>query len=120
MNYYLINFGDKEKKLLFDFNAISLFDEIYGKSLINVISDQSQFGFRLIQTLYYVGLKNGRDQGITFSAVGNLLYKKMTDEDLGLDDLMRDIFKALDAGGLFKGAKFSDALEESEEAGKND
>lgn len=115
MNYELVAFGEKEKKLLFDFNALALFDETYGESLISVMQEiDKNIGFRMIKTLYYAGLKNGRDAGMTQDLVGKLLYKKMMDEDLALEDLIKPIFRALDKGGMFKGVKFSE-IEEIEE-----
>lgn len=115
MNYKIVTFGDKEKKLLFDFNALALFDEVYGESLINAMGDEKKFGFRMIKILYYVGLKNGRDKGLTQNVVGNLIYNKMIEEGLSLEDLMKPIFNALDKSGMFKGINFSDELEELEE-----
>lgn len=113
MNYEIVQFGDKEKKLLFDFNALALFDETYGESLISVMQGiDKNIGFRMIKILYYAGLKNGRDAGMTQDIVGKLLYKKMLDEELALEDLMNPIFKALDKGGMFKGVKFSEEIEE--------
>lgn len=115
MNYEIVEFGDKEKRLLFDFNALALFDDVYRESIFSAMTNiEKNMGFRFVKVLYYVGLKNGRDKGLTQELVGQMLYKKMIDEGIELQDLMKPIFKALDKGGMFKGVNFADEIEELE------
>lgn len=113
MNYVLIEFDEKEKKILFDFNALSLFEDVYGESLISAMGDETKFGFKMIRTLYYVGMKHGRDAGLTQNVVGNMIYEKMTNEGWDLEDLMKPILKALEKSGIFKDLNFD--IEEDDE-----
>lgn len=116
MRYVPVTFGDKEKNLLFTFSSISLFDKTYGKSFLWVLQNEEELGNYALQCLYYVGLKHGKDAGMTYEMAGQLINKKMSEEGLSLADfekLFNPIKEALELAGLI-------SFEEVEEGeGKN-
>lgn len=110
-----VEFGDKEKELRFDFNAMSELEESFGKGIVAVLNEE-QVGFRLIREFYHKGLKHGRDRGLTLDRTGKMLMDKMHDEGISFDGLMKPIFEALDKSGLFgDDMNLSEEMEEMEE-----
>lgn len=96
--------GGKEKRLRYDFNAISDIEVHFGKG-ISAIFNEEQIGFNTIRVFYWGGLK-WKDPGLTIERTGNLLFEKFQEydgEEEAFEALMKPIFKALNKSGLMKG-----------------
>lgn len=110
-----VNFGEKEKELRIDLNAMAELEESFGKGVIAILNEE-QVGFRMIREFYHKGLKHGRDRGLTLDRTGKMLQEKMNDEELSFEELMNPVFEALDKSGLFgDDVKLSDAGEDDED-----
>src|SRR5699024_1874841 len=110
-----VQFGDKEKTLRFDINAMAELEESFGKGIVSILNEE-QVGFRMIREFYHKGLKHGRDRGLTLDRAGKMLQEKMDDENLSFEDLMTPVFEAIDKSGLFgDDLKLADDLEGDEE-----
>jgi hypothetical protein len=118
--YETVTFGDKEYIIKFGFNAVASIEESFGKG-IQFIFNEENVGFRTIRALYWAGLK-WKNQGLTIEVVGNMLEKKMEDEDLELNELMAPVLKAIGKARIFRTKKTNEISEDTaggEEASPN-
>jgi hypothetical protein len=95
-----VTFDGEEKLLRFDFNAMADLEDHFDKG-IAAIMDKNRIGFSTIRGLYWAGLK-WKMPGLTLEKVGNMLTRKMEEEDLSLAELMDPVKKAITAAGWIK------------------
>ena len=111
--YAKVTFDGEEKLLRFDMNGMADLEEHFDKG-ITALMDKNRMGFSTIRGLYWSGLK-WKMQGLTFEKVGNMLQRKMEEEDVTLAELMEPIKKAIEAAGWIKVRKTDTETEQQEE-----
>lgn len=92
----IVHLGGKQRKLRYDFNAMSDFEQVTGQSLFNAMQNM---GIGTIRALYWAGLKH-QDKGLTLDRTGKMISKAMTEDGLGLEDLMNPAVEALVQSGI--------------------
>lgn len=90
---------DKERKLRYDYNALTDFEELAGTP-INAINLGSM-GLFMIRVLVWAGLKHENEK-LTVKEAGIILNDTIEGGHRDLGQLGEDIGKALKASGLFK------------------
>jgi O-phosphoseryl-tRNA(Cys) synthetase len=113
MNYVTVQFGDKEKQLRFDFNAMADLEQHFGKGIAGIFNEE-QIGFNTIRCFYWAGMK-WKDRGLTVERTGKMLMKKVDEDGSDIEELMKPILEALQASGLMGDMN----AEEDEEEAKN-
>ncbi len=118
MRSVYVTFGDKEKQLRYDFNAMADLEEKVGHNAALLLFPDNT-GFRSLRYLYWAGLK-WRDRGITLQRVGKLLEGKL-DEGMTLNELYDPVLEALQSAGLLQSRGGSDdATEDADEEADED
>lgn len=117
MVYEVVELNGKEYKLKFDYNATCDLEDIFGKGVAVILSEE-QIGFRMVRAFYWAGLK-WKDKGITLDRVGNMLGKEIQENGKSIMDLMPPVMNALKKSGLLGNApkdEFADDDENENEA----
>lgn len=108
-----VTFEGEEKFLRFDMNALADLEDHFDKG-IAALMDKNRMGFSTIRGLYWAGLK-WKMPGLTLEKVGNMLTKKMEEEDISFKELMEPIKKAIAAAGWIKQKKADSQASEDED-----
>lgn len=126
METVIVELGGKQRKLRYDFNAMSDFEQVTGQSLFNAMQNM---GIATIRALYWAGLKH-QDKGLTLDRTGKMISKAMTEDGLSLEDLMNPAVAALVQSGILPKEALDgineaendedDNFEDDEEEGKNE
>ena len=96
METVIVELGGKQRKLRYDFNAMSDFEQVTGQSLFNAMQNM---GIGTIRALYWAGLKH-QDKGLTLDRTGKMISKAMMEDGLSLENLMNPAVEALVQSGI--------------------
>ena len=125
METVIVELGGKQRKLRYDFNAMSDFEQVTGQSLFNAMQNM---GIGTIRALYWAGLKH-QDKGLTLDRTGKMISKAMLEEGWELEDLMNPAIEGLVQSGILPKSALEgineaddDSFDEDEEGdeGKNE
>lgn len=95
MQYAEIELGGKNRKLRYDFNAISDLEEKAQTGIMQLMAED-RMGFGTIRLLVWAGLK-WEEKGLTLQRAGDMIQKCL--EDGGdLAKIMEPVSKALEQG----------------------